>query len=81
MYIKRIALMILEGAKTQSPIILRNFHGLLWRLGRGAGAVVTGILAVMLGLSFQVMSLVFLGLLGLWIASALSLRPYLKKAR
>ena len=71
--------MILDVAKTHSPIIQRIFHGLMWRVGRGVGAVVTGILAVILGLSFQVMSLVFMGLLSLWILGALSLRPYLKK--
>ena len=79
-YNQGIDLMILHGSKTYLPIILRIFHGLMWRIGRGAGAVVTGILAVILKMSFQFMSLVFLGLLVLWIVFALSLHPYLKKA-
>jgi ATP/ADP translocase len=78
-YTQSVDLMILEAAKTHPPAIQRLLHGLAWRAGRGVGAVFVVVLAILLGLSFQMIALFFMILLVVWALIALSLRSYFKK--
>jgi hypothetical protein len=78
-YTQSVDLMILEVSKDHSPLIQRLFHGLARQVGRGLGAVLVGILAVLLHLSFQMIALFFMLILVAWIGTAISLRPFFKK--
>lgn len=79
-YAQSVDLMILDVAKSHPPAVQRLFHGLAWRAGREVGAVFVVILAILLGLSFQMIALFFMVLLVIWVLIALSLRSYFKKS-